>query len=246
MALWYRVMTLAVMLCCLWSAAATAQTSQEAEGTEEAQEMAEAEASEYVDSNAGWKQQRFLVGGFYGGLTGGTSLGLVDNIFFRTQLNMGSDSVYGLRFGWAFAPRFDLELEYGRSSPGLIATLTDLQGQGKTEVDFADLDLDYLVAVVNYSMIERSRRVVPYLSLGVGTVSVSSSTESIADDRKPGLIFGAGLRVRVIDNLALRADLRGLRSGFGTKQQEGDLPGVFVGDFNASNVLWSVGLDLRF
>ncbi len=45
----------------------------------------------------------------------------------------------------------------------------------------------------------------------------------------------------------LRADVRGLRSGFGAKQQDADdLPGVFVGDYNASHLLWSFGLDIRF
>ena len=42
------------------------------------------------------------------------------------------------------------------------------------EVDVADLDMTWLPATLNYSMIERTRRVVPYLTLGMGVVSVSS------------------------------------------------------------------------
>ena len=92
----------------------------------------------------------------------------------------------------------------------------------------------------------RTRRIVPYLTLGIGVVTVSSDAENIVKSRQPGLIFGGGLRVRVVDMIAVRADARGLRSGFGTNQEEGDLPGVFVGDFKASNFIWTVGLDIRF
>jgi hypothetical protein len=77
-------------------------------------------------------------------------------------------------------------------------------------------------------------------------VSVSSDAEDIVKSRKPGLIYGGGVRIRIIDLIALRVDARGMRSGFGTKQEEDDLPGVFVGDFNASNFIWSAGLDIRF
>ncbi len=220
--------------------------AQEAEQAE-ADGQAEAEGTSLYDNpDAGWKDQRFHVGGFYGNLSGGTSMGLIDNVFFRTQLNMGSDSTFGFRAGYVLASRFDVEFEYGNASPGLIATLTDLQGQGKTEVPFSDLDMTWLTASVNYSMIERTRRVVPYLTLGLGVVSVSSEDEDIVKSRKPGLVFGGGVRVRIVDMIALRADARGLRSGFGSGQQEGDLPGVFVGDFKASNFIWSVGLDIRF
>jgi len=226
--------------------------AQEAEEAVTAAEQADGqtedeETSAYADpDDAGWKDRRFHVGGAYGSLTGGTAMGLIENVFFRTTLNMGTDNALALRAGWVFAARFDLELEYGKSSPGLIATLTDLRGQGKTEVPFSDLDMTWFTASVNYSMIERTRRVVPYLTLGLGVVTVSSEAEEIVNSREPGLIFGGGVRVRIIDLIALRLDARGLRSGFGTKQQEDDLPGVFVGDFKASNFIWTVGLDIRF
>jgi opacity protein-like surface antigen len=228
----------------VWPAAAIAQ--EEVEQADAEQAASEEMPSPYADPDDGWKEQRFHVGGFYGNLSGGTALGLVENVFFRTQFNMGADAAYGLRFGWVFASRFDLEGEYGRSSPSLVATLTDLQGQGKTEVPFSDLDETWFTASVNYSVIERMRRFVPYLTVGLGVVSVSSEAEGIVKSRKPGLIYGAGVRIRIIDLIALRVDARGLRSGFGTKQEAEDLPGVFVGDFNASNFIWSAGLDIRF
>ena len=220
------------------------EQEQEMEGGEQAVEE-QAQRSLYSDPDEGWKDRRFHVGGWWGEVRGGTSLGLVENVFFRSTFNTGKDTGFGFRAGWVFAPRFDVELEYGNSSPGLIATLTDLQGGGKTDVDFSPLDMTWVMGVVNYSMIERTRRVVPYLTLGLGVVSVSLD-DRFDKSRKPGLIFGAGVRVRIVDFLALRADARGLRSGFGTKQEEEDLPGVFVGDFNASNFIWTVGVDVRF
>ena len=242
--------TTSLLLLVMLSVPGTASAQQSGEAAPESQQEDEQTpddaTSRYGDADEGWKDRRFHVGGFFGRLTGGTSLGLTENVFFRTQFNMGTDDTFGLRAGWVFAARFDLELEYGESSPGLIATLTDLRGQGKTEVPFADLDMTWFTASANYSMIERTRRIVPYLTLGIGVVTVSSEAEGIVKSRKPGLIFGGGIRVRVVDPIALRVDARGLRSGFGTKQEEGDLPGVFVGDFNASNFVWTVGLEIKF
>ncbi|NKB90225.1 MAG: outer membrane beta-barrel protein [Acidobacteria bacterium] len=239
----YSWIALLLAIVIVWPAAAVAQEESEMDAEEA---MTEEMPSPYSAPDEGWKESRFHIGGLYGDLSGGTALGLVENVFFRTQFNMGSDTMYGLRAGYVFAARWDVELEYGVSSPGLEATLTDLAGQGKTEVPFADLDMTRFTVSVNYSMIERTRRVVPYLTVGFGSVGVSSDEEGIVKSRKPGLIYGGGLRVRIVDMVAFRIDARGLRSGFGTKQEEDDLPGVFVGDFNASNFLWSVGLDIRF
>jgi hypothetical protein len=239
------LLTLLAVLAVPGLAAAQEETQAAPEQVDQ-EEQVEAEAAPYAEPDEGWRERRWQAGGFYGQIMGGTALGLVENVFFRTQFNTGKDSTYGFRAAYVFASRFDVELEYGRSSPGLEAILTDLRGQGKTEVEFADLDMNWFTASVNYSMIERTRRVVPYLTLGLGVVSVSSETEGIAKSRKPGIIFGGGVRVRVVDWLAVRADARGLRSGFGTKQEEEDLPGVFVGDYNASNFLWTVGIDIRF
>jgi opacity protein-like surface antigen len=240
----YSWIALLLAIAVVWPVAAVAQEEAEAEASEST--PGEPMPSPYSDPDEGWKERRFHVGGLYGNLSGGTSLGLIENVFFRTQFNTGSDTQYGLRAGYVFAARWDVELEWGQSSPGLEATLTDLSGQGKTVVPFADLDMSRLTASVNYSMIERTRRIVPYLTLGFGVVSVSSDAEGVVKSRKPGLIYGGGLRVKVVDMLAVRLDARGLRSGFGTKQEEDDLPGVFVGDFKASNFLWSVGIDIRF
>ncbi len=202
--------------------------------------------SSYMEPDAGWKDQRFYVGGFAGNMTGGTPLGSVENIFFRSSYVMDSNSMWGLRAGFIFSSRFDVELEYGRSSPPMNVILTNLAGQGKTEFPFADLQINYTMGVVNYSLLERSRRIVPILSLGYGTVGVSSAAAEIDSSRQMGLVFGGGLRVRIVENLGLRADVRGLRTGFGPKQEEGQLPSVFFRGFVATNLYWSAGVEFRF
>ncbi len=202
--------------------------------------------STYMDLDEGWKERRFRVGGFSGQMTGGTPLGSIENVFFRSSYDMDTDSMWGLRVGFVFAPRFEVEIEYGRSSPGVNVILTDLAGQGRTEFSFADLHLSYLMGVVSCALLERSRRIVPVLSLGYGTVSMTSTASEIADSRQMGLVFGAGLHIRVIDNFGVRADVRGLRTGFGPKQQDGQLPSIFLGDFNASNLYWTAGFEFRF
>ncbi|HJO03351.1 MAG TPA: outer membrane beta-barrel protein [Acidobacteriota bacterium] len=199
-----------------------------------------------MQPDEGWRDQRFYVGVMLGTMTGGTPLGSIENVFFRSSYGMDTDSMWGLRAGLTFAPRFDVEIEYGRSSPGINAILTDLAGQGKTEFAFADLDLSYVMGVVNYSLVERSRRIVPVLSVGYGSVGMSSTASEIAGSRQMGLVFGGGLRVRVADKLGVRADVRGLRTGFGPKQEEGQLPSIFRGAFNATNLYWTAGFEFRF
>lgn len=214
---------------------------------EEMEDQAAQHPTAYADSETGWAAHRIHVSGFGGRLTGGTSLGFSQNLFFSAQFEQGSDSTWGGRVGWVFAPRFDVEIEYGRSSPGLDAVLTDLQGQGRTVADFADLDLNWLVGAVNYSVVERTRRIAPYLTLGVGRLGVSSSEESSIDTSEIVLAYGAGVRVRAVDRLAIRADVRGLRSGLGGKQTDTDsVPDVLLGKFNGTNLVWTVGLEISF
>lgn len=223
--------------------------AQEAEGDPMPDDAAaqSTDRSAYVDPDDGWKERRFHVGAFTGGLAGGTSVGLAQNLFFRTQFNVDSGSLIGARAGWAFAARFDLEVEYGRSSPGLDAVITDVGGQGKTVVPFADLDITYLMGVVNYAVIDRNKRVVPFLSLGVGMVRSDSADNDDIGNTEGGIVYGGGLKFWVVDQLALRAEVRGMRSGLGSNQETpGDLPAVFANDFNASFLLWSVGAEFRF
>lgn len=230
----------------------TASSQSEAPSPADPQDQTTAAAGEktspYFEQDDAWKQQRFFIAGFGGGMVGGTSAGLVENLVMRAQLQVGSGALWGGRAGWVFAPRFDVELELGWSSPGLQLELTDLQGQGKVVVPYADVDVGYVMGSVNYSMVERTRRFVPYLTVGIGAVKASSSDEDRIGNTEPGIVYGVGLRARIIDMLAFRADIRGMRSGLGTKQDNGDgeIPGVFVNDFNASFLIWSLGLELRF
>jgi opacity protein-like surface antigen len=247
----HTLMLMLLLGCLIMPGALLAQEAEEAQGAEEGatqeDSMAEPTESPYMNPDEGWKDHRFHVGAFVGGLSGGTSVGLAENLLFRTQFDVDSGTLYGARVGWVFAPRFDLEVEFGTSSPGLDATITDLSGQGKTVVPFAALDISYLMGVVNYSVIDRNKRIVPFLSLGVGMVRSDSSDNDSIGNTETGIVYGGGVKVRIIDILAIRGEVRGMRSGLGTNQENpGDLPAVFVNDFNASFLIWSVGAELRF
>lgn len=233
-----------------WMIVGTALVTLLAPAAAGAQEEDEAPASgyqtEYDMDDADWRDQRFHVAAFGGNIAGGTNVGFAENLFFQVSFEQGSDTALGGRVGWVFAPRFDVELEFGTASPGLDAVLRDLSGQGRTVAPFADLDLTWISGSVNYSVVDRSRRFVPYLTLGAGMLNVSSSAESGIDTTEPVLTYGAGLRVRLVEALALRVDARGLRSGLGGKQEDPTRPAVLAGEFNGTNVLWSAGLEFRF
>ena len=78
----------------------------------------------------------------------------------------------------------------------------------------------------------------PFLSLGIGMVRSNSPDNDSIGNTESGIVYGGGLKFWVIDNLAVRAEVRGMRSGLGTNQENpGDLPAVFVNDFNASFLL---------
>jgi len=214
-----------------------------------AQEVDEVELpqeSSCMSPDEGWRDERLYVGGFAGTMAGSTPLGAIENAFFRSSYEMGTDSMWGLRPGYAVFPRFDVEIEYGSSSPGVNVTLTNLAGQGKTEFHFADVGVDYFMGMVNYSLLERARRIVPGLSIGFRTVGMTSAASEIADSRQMGLVFGGGLRVRVVDHFGVRVDVHGLRTGFGAKQPPGQLPSIFGGDLNAANLYWTAGFGFRF
>ncbi len=199
----------------------------------------------YDEPEQAWREHRFLVGAFGGRLTSGTSLGTIDNVFFRSTFDTGGDTLVGFRVGWAVAARFDAELEYGRAEPGVVAVLSDLQGRSRTEVPFADLSIEYVTAGVTFAVIERSHRLVPYLMFGVGVVDASSDAEPTIGGTEIGLLYGIGLKARASERIWLRGELRGLRSGFG-RDRESELPGLFRGEFRSSNLLWSMGVEVRF
>lgn len=203
--------------------------------------------------------RRFRIGGFGGRLSGATAAGLAENLFFRATFEQGTDTLWGGRAAYAFLPRFDVEAELGQASPGLTAVLTDLGGQGRTDVPFADMDLRYTSLSVVYHIVDRHRPIVPFLQLGPAIVSVDSEQEPRIDATEFALLYGAGIRVRPAGRISVRADVRGLRSRFGSDQSSaGDVsglfddqfgatvPGILDGEFNATNLVWTVGLDVHF
>ena len=178
---------------------------------------------------------RFRLGAFGGKSTGGTSVGVVENLFFISDFRQGGDTTFGGRAGYDLTTRFRFEVEYGRMSPGLDVILTNLSGLGRTEVEFADLDVSYLAGGLRFNLSES--RVQPFLTVGLAHVSASSTTEAI-DDSAIGILYGAGLAIRVAGPVSLRGDVRGLRSRLEL------IPGDETSTSN--QLIWSAGVELGF
>jgi opacity protein-like surface antigen len=178
---------------------------------------------------------RLHVGVFGGRSSGGTSVGVVENLFFITDFRQGSDATFGGRVGYALGGRFRFEAEYARTSPGLEAVLTDTSGLGRTEIEFSDLDISYLSGGMRFNLSES--RIQPFLRLGLAYVTASGAQDGI-DDSSLGIIYGAGVAARIAGPLSVRGDVRGLRS---------KLEIAPVSDTSASNqLLWSVGVEIGF
>ena len=187
------------------------------------------------NSKADADETRFTVGLFAGQLSGGTPVGSSENIFFRTTFEQGSDALVGGRISYGFMPRLHFELEYSRSSPGLNVLITDLAGQGRTEAEFSDLDVNYLSGSIRFNLTRSSIR--PHLTVGVANVSAGSTQETI-DESAIGLVFGGGVQISLLDNFTIRADVRGLRSKL-------ELVGTTSSGVT-NEVMWTAGLALDF
>lgn len=178
---------------------------------------------------------RFRIGAFGGRSSGGTSVGVIENLFFVTDFRQGDDATFGGRAGYDLTSRFRFEVEYATMSPGMDVILTDLSGLGRTEIEFSDLDVSYLAGGLRFNLSES--RFQPFLTLGLANVSAQSPTESI-DDSAIGILYGAGLAIRVAGQVSLRGDVRGLRSKLELIQGQ---------DASISNqLMWSVGVELGF
>lgn len=229
-----RSAALAALLLAPAGAVAGAQAPEPQSGRVD-EEPQRASVEEYDDARPD-PPGRWAVGVFGGKLSGGTSVGTTENLFFRTSFEQDSDTLAGGRAAAWLWWRLHVEGEYARSSPGLIAVLTDLDGQGRTEAPFADLELSYWSGAVRFDLSQT--RVAPFLTLGMAAVGAESS-ELELDESAPGLLFGGGIEVAVAGPAFLRADVRGLRSDL-------DLlaPGISRGV--TTQLLWSVGGGIRF
>lgn len=144
------------------------------------------------------------------------------------------------RFWW----RLGAEVEFGYADPGVLLTETDLQGANVTTSPFGDFSYGYLGISARVDLVDA--RVTPFL-LG-GFAATFNSYPDGDNTNEPGFLFGGGLDVRIIRNIFLRGDVRGLRSTVDApnlsrgllEQNEADRSAL------ATQVLWTVGLAVRF
>lgn len=146
--------------------------------------------------------------------------------------------------------RLGAEVEGGYSSPGVLVTETDLAGQSLTTSDFGDYSFGYVSVSARIDLTDA--RVTPFL-LGGFAVVFASVPENPDDpgntsEVNPGFIFGGGLDVRIKDNINLRGDVKGLRSNIDAPLLSRGIliPNEELGDALSTQVLWTIGVAVRF
>lgn len=135
------------------------------------------------------------------------------------------------------------EVEFGYASPGVLRTVTDLQGANVVTSDFADYSMGYASISARVDLVDA--RVTPFLLGGFAMVFSQYDDDSGAN---PGFVFGGGLDVHIMKNFYLRGDVRGLRSNVDAPLLSRGLleTGVDNGSVLSTEVLWTIGAAVRF
>ncbi len=151
--------------------------------------------------------------------------------------------------------RLGVEGEFGYASPGVLITETDPQGQNVQTEPWADYSMGYVSASVRVDLVDA--RITPFLLGGFAVVFSSYDDRQVAtplevdtstSSTDPGFIFGGGLDVRIVDNINLRGDVRGLRSNVDAPLLSRGILEQFEEDRSAlaTQILWTLGVAVRF
>ena len=230
-----------VVVALLFAAPVWAQASQEQAGD---QTMTTAERDPTYDAPYVW----YMSFGF-GGVSGANPIGTIvdedeEKIF---AFDLGNGGFFSARAGRRVWWRLGLEGEFGYGSPGAEVTETNLQGRDVTTSDFGDYSVGFISVSGRLDLTDS--RITPFL-LGGGALVFSriESDTGTAGDTNPGFLFGAGLDVRLKDNVNLRVDVRGLRSKINAPLLSRGIlvPNVGAGNALSTMWLWSIGVSVRF
>ncbi len=152
--------------------------------------------------------------------------------------------------------RLGIEGEFGYASPGVLITETNLQGFNVQTEPWADFSMGYGSASLRVDLFDA--RVTPFLLGGIAVVFSSyderqqavpaDSTDTSTSSVDPGFLFGGGLDVRIVENVYLRGDVKGLRSNVDAPLLSRGILEQFVDDRSAlsTQVLWTLGVAVRF
>jgi opacity protein-like surface antigen len=140
--------------------------------------------------------------------------------------------------------RLGVEGEFGYASPGVLLTETDLQGANVQTEPFGDFTFAYVGISARVDLVDA--RVTPFL-LGGFAMTFNEYPEG-DNSSEPGFLFGGGLDVRLIENIYLRGDVKGLRANVDAPNLTRGILEQFEEDRTAlsTQVLWTVGFAVRF
>jgi len=140
--------------------------------------------------------------------------------------------------------RLGVEGEFGYAAPGVLITETNLQGANIETEPFGDYSFGYFSVSARIDLVDA--RITPFLTGGFA-MTFNSYPEG-ESSTEPGFLFGGGLDVRLIDNIYLRGDLRGLRASIDAPLLSRGILEQFEADRGAlsTQILWTLGVAVRF
>ena len=217
--------------------------AQSTEGAQEPQEPTMQERTRMGPVSPGIPYRwNVSIGG--GNISGATSVGAVENLFFITGFETGSATVFGGRGAYRIWWRLGAEVEFGRAEPAITVRLTDPSGAQLTEFDFADFTISYISFGARLDLVDAFAT--PFLVAGPAFVFADTEQDS---NTEAGFLFGGGVDVKVYGPVIFRADVKGLRSKVDaaalTRGAQVTM-GAIEDSPLTTQVLWTVGLGVRF
>lgn len=179
-----------------------------------------------------------------GNISGATSVGAVENLFFITGFETGSGTLFSGRAAYRAWWRLGGEVELGAASPGVDAVLTDLNGAQRTQFDFADYAMTYVSFSLRLDLVDAFAT--PFLVAGPAFVFGDTEGES---NTEAGFLFGGGIDVKVYGPVIVRFDVKGLRSkvdAVGLTRGRLVTEGAIEDPPLSTQVLWTIGIGVRF
>ena len=134
------------------------------------------------------------------------------------------------------------EVEFAYASSGVLLTETDIEGRNVETSDFGPYSMTYGAGSVRLDLVDA--RITPFLTGGFAVVVSSVDGDR---DTNMGFLFGGGLDVKIVNNVYLRGDVRGLRSNVDAPLlSRGIIDEALLSKALATQLLWTLGVAVRF
>jgi len=117
---------------------------------------------------------------------------------------------YGGKIGYFFTRELEVELTVGYVPTEFDINNSIVRSLQLTGLEEEDVNLlNYRIEVL-YHFEEVLDRIVPYLALGAGIAHLDSDYPTLDNELEAEIGYGLGMKIFLLDSLALRADVRGI------------------------------------